>query len=218
MTAATEAAPACTTPDEMLLGFARALRAAGVPVTQDRDPRLPRGGRAGRPRRPARRRTGPAGRRCAPAPTTSTATTRSSRPGSTPATGCPAPGRATAEPRPAVAELPADDAAAAPARPTTRCVRAHGQRRPRCCGTATSPTLAPAEKARLAGDVRDPAPAPAACARTARHRPGTAASVDASRTLRASAAPDGRARPRSPGGAAAPGRAGWCCWSTCPAR
>ena len=31
-------------------------------------------------------------------------------------------------------------------------------------------------------------------------------------------APDGRARPTSPGGGAASGRAGWCCWSTCPAR
>ena len=45
--------------------------------------------------------------------------------------------------------------------------------------------------------------------------PGTSAwhrgDLDASRTLRGTPAPDGRARPRSRGAAAASGRAGWCC-------
>ena len=74
---------------------------------------------------------------------------------------------------------------------------------PRCSGTATSPTCRPAEKPRLAGDVR----APCARARRCGVPPATSAwhrgDVDAPRTLRAQPAPDGRARPRSPGGAAA---------------
>ena len=93
MTAVRRARPEA---DEVLLGFTRALRAAGV---------------AGHPRPLARaswrrrpwsasttggRPTGPAGPPCAAGPSTWPATTRSSRPTSTPGTGCP--GRA---PRPA---------------------------------------------------------------------------------------------------------------------
>ena len=69
--------------------------------------------------------------------------------------------------------------------------------RPRCCGTATSPTLTAAERAELAPRssarcVR----APARAGRSRRRRAARAASVDARRTLRDAAAPTAASRPR----------------------
>ena len=65
-------------PDEILLGFTRALRAAGVPVTQDRSQGFLAAVAAGRCSTTGRRPTGPAGRPCAPRPTTWRGSTRSS--------------------------------------------------------------------------------------------------------------------------------------------
>ena len=78
--------------------------------------------------------------------------------------------------------------------------------------------LSAAEKQRLAAlfahadlPAADPAyrPAPAA---------GTAAGLDASRTLRDEPAPAGRAGRDRVAAPRRSGRVGWCCWSTCPAR
>ena len=55
-------------PDELLLGFARALRAAGVPVTMDRAQSLLDGHRASSASTTSGRPTGPGGRRSAPSP------------------------------------------------------------------------------------------------------------------------------------------------------
>ncbi len=124
-------------PDEILLGFARALRAAGVPVTQDRAHGfLAAVATLGLD---DQRATYSAGRAtlCA-GPDDLSATTRSSRRTSTPATGCPGhdrrPGR--------------DDPLRLPRRLRGRRGAGDeadeigprdGQRRPRCSGTETWP-------------------------------------------------------------------------------
>ena len=101
--------------------------------------------------------------------------------------------------------------ATATARPTTTVVPGDGQRRPRCCGTATSPRCRAAEKAPAGRDVRDPA----AAGRRGGVPPGTSAGTAATstrhRTLRASLRRMGepaeiawrrRGDPAAPGGAA----------------
>ena len=191
--------------DEILLGFARALRAAGVPVTADRDAAFLAAAATGRRRRPAARPTGPAGPRCAPARTTSTRYDQVFAAWFDAA-------------RRAAAARPRDAAAPAPRRrsPTRRRrgerrgadeadVRAgRGQRRPRCCGTATWPTLSAAPSrprlAALFATLRPRRPrgarrrAPPLAPRRRRRPPHPARA----------AAPDGRAGRHRAGGGAAP--------------
>ena len=193
----------------VLLGFARALRAAGVPVTQDRshafleaaalvgldDRRGDVLGRPGhpvrRPRRPGPLRPGLRGvvrpaRRAARA--AATADRRSPR-----RPRCPASTRR---------------ARGTPTR-TTRC-SAPRPAPPRCCGTATWPPSTPPRRQRLAAMFATLRPAaPTRRTRPAR-APGTAAAVDASRTLRASLRRMGEPGDiawRRRGHAPAPGRA-----------
>ena len=79
--------------DEILLAFARALRAGGVPVTQDRTHGFLAAAATARARRPARRPGRRSRRPSARAPTTWCASTRSSRRSSTPGTASRAPAR-----------------------------------------------------------------------------------------------------------------------------
>ena len=67
----TATAAVARAPTRSCSGFTRALRAAGVPVTHDRAPGFLEAVAAGRRSTTSGRPTGPAGRRCAPAPTTS---------------------------------------------------------------------------------------------------------------------------------------------------
>ena len=157
-------------------------RRAGHPGPR---PGLPGRGRAGRARRRARdvrRRAGP---RCAPRPTTWPATTRCTRPTSTPATGCPRPGR----PRRACRRSPGCrwPRATAPADGQTDDAGACGPwpATPRCCGTATSPRCRPPRRHRLAAMFATLRPRPPR-RRTSRHQRWHRGTVDASRTLRAS--------------------------------
>ena len=188
--------------DELLLGFARALRAAGVPVTQDRaqaylravavvgiddQPATYWAGRAtlcagpGRPGplRPGVRRLVP---RRGPVPVARRCRTRRTD----------RPGRRSSDRRRRRRASGDSDESCCGRWPAT----------PRCSGTATSPTWRRAEKARLAGAVRAPCDrAPAAAARPPpyavaprrRRRPAHPA---------ADAAGGWASRPRSPGGAA----------------
>ena len=148
-------------PTRSLLGFARALRAAGVPVTQDRAARLPRGRAPRRPRRPAGDVLGRPGHALRRARRPRPATTRSSTAYFDGRDGLPrAAARATAGAgaRPA---LPDADERRRPARPTTT-PRSSGRRpaTPRCCGTATSPTLTGGREAPARRDVRALRPRP----------------------------------------------------------
>ena len=203
-------------PDEILLGFARALRAAGVPVTQDRAHGFLAAAATGRARRPAgdvHRRTGDAvllARRPGPL-----------RPGvrgllQRPRRDCPGPARRH-RPRRRSTDLPAtDDEGGGAGESDAEPVRAMASRtevlRHRDVASLSAGGAAPARR-----DVRDPAPPAAAAAygappalapRRGRRLPHPAGQP----------APDGRAGRRSSGAAARSGRAGWCCWSTCPAR
>ena len=78
--------------------------------------------------------------------------------------------------------------------------------------------LPAAEKARLAALFETLRPAPAAPAAPTAVRRGTAGDVDAAAHPAADAAPDGGARRDRLAAPRRPGRAGWCCWSTSPAR
>ena len=93
-----------------------------------------------------------------------------------------------------------------------------GELRPRCCGTATSPTLDPARARGLAALFGSAAPrAPRADAPTGTRRPRRGA-VDARATLRSHAAPDGGAGRGRAGGAGARRPRRSCCSSTSPGR
>ena len=176
----------CTTPTSCCSGFARALRGcrgAGHPGPRAR--RLPRGVAAASGSTTSGRPTGPAGPRCAPAPTTSTATTRCSRPGSRarrPAAvrrpGASAPGagarRLADDRRPATATATDDDG-----RP------ARWPARSRCCGTATSPTLDGRREGTGSPALFATAAAAAAGRVPPRHARWHRGDVDAARTLRA---------------------------------
>ena len=201
-------------PDEILLGFARALRAAGVPVTHDRaagflaavavvGPRRRRGDVRRRPGHALRvtRRPGPL------------------RPGvrrvlQRAATGCPGRGR----PRRASRRSPGcpwPRATERPASPTTRwCARWPAT--PRCCGTATWPRC---PRRRRRGWRRCSRP----CGRAPRGGvpPDTSGGTAAPSTRRARCAPacGTWASPRrSPGGGAGTSRAASSFWWTCPVR
>ena len=124
----------------LLGGFARAVRAAGVPVTPDRTPSfLTAAAEVGVTDR--RASTGPAGRRCAATPTTSRRYDLAFAAwfeGKRPAAGQPLP-RARTSP---VADLSDAGRGGVEERARTRRRRTPGRRqRPRCCATATSPTL-----------------------------------------------------------------------------
>ena len=130
------AAAALHEPDEILLGFTRALRSAGVPVTHDRATSFLEADRAGRRRRPRRTYRGRPGHAVRAARTTWSATATSSRRGSAPASSCRARCRARSRARSArrcrwatPAETGGED--------EPRVAAGRGERRPRCSGTAT---------------------------------------------------------------------------------
>ena len=130
------------------------------------------------------RRTSPAGRRCAPGPTTWPATTRCTRRTSTRRDGLPRPRPADGR-APRVAGLP-------PGRGRRRRRRSTADDGGPGDGQRDRGAAAPRRGLDVGGgegaagrDVRDPAAAPAA-RRTSRHQPWHRGTVDASRTLRAS--------------------------------
>ena len=174
--------------DEILLGFTRALRASGVPVTLDRAQAYPRGGVAGRRRRPARDVLG--GPRDA---VRRTGRPRPTRPGlrgllqraRRPAAARARPRSRRSRPPPPSASTRPESGASEPTTPSRRCVRrpAHGgaaapRRRVddgggeaparghvRDAHAATPdpaygppPAVAPRRPGRLAHDARQPAP------------------------------------------------------------
>ena len=163
---------------------------------------LPRRHRPGRRRRPPAAPTGPAGRRCAPAPTTWPATTRSSRRGSARARGCRA--RCPREQSQQVGLTVAGG----------RGDRRRGRRAsPRRCAPrpATAEVLRhrdvaalePHEKALLDAMIRSLRPRPP-LRRDTRRTPWRRGEIDLHRTLRRTLRADGRAGPRRCTAAAAP--------------
>ena len=208
---------AATPPEELLLGFARALRAAGVAVTADRERTyLEAVAAVGLDDQPAVYWAGRATLCASPADLERydlvfAAWFSGQRAG-------------TKDRPPTAATL------VRPGRPrrhrerrrrratTTRTSFARRRARPRCCATATSPTLTRREREPLARAVRRRcARAPRAGARTGTRRPGAVPSTPAppcARTLRRMGEPGevALAPPRHPG------RARSCCSSTSPGR
>ena len=199
----------CHEPDEVLLGFARALRAAGVPVTLDRSRTwleaaalVDLGDRqatywAGRatlcacpddldPLRPGLRRV-------------------------VPRQGGPARAAGRGPSRPSWSRRRSRRTSAAAPRPTTTPTPwPRWPAPPRCCGTATSPSSPAPRRPRSPRCSAPCTRTPRGVARTA-VPPGAAARSTPIATLRDHAAPDGRARPGrvapprhppAPGGAA----------------
>ena len=201
--------------DEILLGFARALRAAGVGVTQDRaqgflaavallglgDQRATYD--AGR----ATLCAGPDDLERYDQVFEAYFNARDGLPRTRPA----------APTAPTFSQLPATD-------PTGEGEAADDDQVVRAMASDTEvlrhrdvATLSAGGEAPAGRHVRHPAPAPSGAA----HRPAPGAGTAARSTPRAPCAPACAASvspPRSPGAAAASGRAGWCCWSTSPAR
>ena len=182
--------------DELLLGVrprAARRRRAGDPRPRARP--TCEAAAAGRRSTTSRRPTGPAGRRCAPGRTTSTATTRSST----------AWFGARQLPRPVRGRPPQDQRRSPHGRarhrrrrrrrrqPRRRAARGRRPASPRCSGTATWPTCAPTRRPGCDGDDRALRPAAAATAAPSGVRRGAAATIDPQRTLRAMLRADGRA-------------------------
>ena len=215
-------APATTTSepdvDELLLGFARALRAAGIHVTADRERTFliaaatvvglddAGGDLLGRP-----------GRRSARSPDDFAALRPGLRQRWFTRRVCPGRRRSTPQRAAGASRRSLDEHGRAGAVTGEADMRpGDGERAPRCCGTATSPSLV-AGRAGRGSHARCSRSLAVAAARGAARRAGasgTAATIDARRTLRAPAAPDGRARPACTAGAAAPARDGSSCSST----
>ncbi len=201
--------------DEVLLGFTRALRAAGVAVTQDRAHGFLAAVAVLGLERPAGdlpRRAGHAVRRAR--------RPRALRPGLR---------GVLQRPRRAAPDAagPAGRAALLRAARHRRAARATARRPTRSVRAMASDTevlrhrdvaaLSPAERHRLAGMFATLRPRPPRAA----YRPAPGLAPRPGRRLPHAArqpAPDGRARRASPGAAAAYGPAGWCCSSTSPAR
>ena len=202
-------------PDEVLLGFARALRAAGVPVTLDRSRTWLEA--AALVDLGDRQATYWAGRAtlCA-CPDDLTRYDQVFDAWFLAKEGLPRSRPRTEQTELVQAPLPQDEREGTGARRRPRHPGRDGQRPPRCCGTATSPSSVGAQKAALSAmfaALHPHAPRRRAHRRTAWRR----GEIDAHRTLRTTLRRMGEPG-RSSGAAAAPAPAGWCCWSTCPAR
>ena len=197
-------------PDEILLAFARALRAAGVPVTPDRAPELPRRDRAGRPRRPARDLRRRAGPRSARSPDDLVRYDQVFAAFFDARDGLP-------RERPAAPSKPAYSSLTRTDEPGAGGERRHDDDVVRALASDVEvlrhrdvATMTPAEKARMAAMFATLRPRPP-LRRTLRHEPWRRGQVDARAHAARQPAPRSASRRRSATATGAPGRAGWCC-------
>ena len=198
-------------PVAVLVGFARTLRAAGVDGDRTASQSLVAAARHARPGRPRATSTGPAGSRCAPAPTTSPRYDRGLRRllrRQPPRRGRPAPVRPPMLPaRPAADARRPDEGEAATASRRARPRRADRGAAPPGRGRADRGRAAPScdrllAVLRAAGSRRAVPASPAVA-----HR----GPVDARRTRPRDAARRRRAGRGSGAARARPAPAGWCC-------